>query len=89
MTNDERIKKRYNLGYKQAKIDYDRLINNGYTKQDAIYELSYLCPYYPQFEDKKRHKYIVIRTFYGRGYEQGLNDIENNCYEKGVDFYEI
>lgn len=80
--------KKYKLGYKQACIDYNRLRDNGFTKQDAIFELGYLCPYYPQFEDKKRHKWVVIKTAYGKGYEQGLDDIENNCYEKGVDFYE-
>lgn len=74
-------KEKYEQGYIQAKKDYDFLISKGYTKQNAIYELSYLCPYYPQFEDTKRHKYIVIRTSYGKGYEQGLNDIEKEWEE--------
>ena len=75
-------KKKYEKGYIQAYIDYDRLINNGYTKDDALFELDYLCPYFPQFEDKKRHKYVVIETSYGKGYRQGLSDIDNSTYEK-------
>lgn len=32
-------KEKYEKGYRQAYIDYDRLINNGYTKDDALFEL--------------------------------------------------
>lgn len=75
-------KEKYEKGYIQAYIDYDRLINNGYTKEDALFELDYLCPYFPQFEDTKRQKYVVIKTSYGKGYQQGLIDIDNGTYEK-------
>ena len=35
-----------------------------------------------KMRDKKRHKYVVIETSYGKGYRQGLNDIDSGTYEK-------
>lgn len=69
----------FDEGYQTALKDIEekRKQHPDWSMKDIVYDLGYLCPFFPSFWTKGMKRYVVIRTKWGLGYMKALTDKEN------------